>query len=101
MVMNSLQLYQNKRLRIFPKPQRPGDSKADTLETEDSVGICMERKDMAGARFILAHGSRPSLLHKVFPALTLPEWLVKVIQHFISSFGRVISDQRRKGILTG
>jgi hypothetical protein len=42
----------------------------------------MERKDMTGIPLILVLG-RPSLLHKVVPALTVPKWLVKVIQHFI------------------
>jgi hypothetical protein len=62
--------------------------------------MSMELKDMAEANLILVLSSRPSLLHKSRPALTVPEWLVKVIQHFIVPWSR-LSDQRRKGILTG
>jgi hypothetical protein len=61
----------------------------------------MERKDMAIARSISAMGSRPSLLGQAFPALTVPEWLVKVIQHFIIPLAASTSDRRRKEILTG
>jgi hypothetical protein len=49
----------------------------------EMVAMYMELKDMPPTGFILVLGSRPSLLHKPVPALTVPERLVKVIQHFI------------------
>lgn len=56
------------------------------------VAMYMEPKDIVLAGFILVLGSRPSLLHNPVPTLTLPEWLVKVIQHFIIPLAASTSD---------
>jgi len=45
--------------------------------------MSIDPKDMAPLSFSLVLSSRPSLLHKSRVTLTVPEWLVKVIQHFI------------------
>jgi hypothetical protein len=58
-----LQLYQNQRLRMI-QAQSAGGSNADALGTESPNEICIELKDMAPTRFILAQGSRPSLPHQ-------------------------------------
>jgi hypothetical protein len=55
-----------------------------TFKLKSRFGMYLEPKDIAGVGLILAMGSRPSLLLNSLPALTVPEWLVKVIQHFIT-----------------
>ena len=98
------QLYQNQRLtmtsRALDAPR--GSNRRFVRKTENPVGMSMERKDMAPTCFIFSP-EQPTFVTPTnrFMALTVPEWLVKVIQHFIVPLARVISDQRRKGILTG
>jgi hypothetical protein len=57
----------------------------------------MEPKDMAGIGLILALDSRPSLLLTALATLTVPKWLVKVIQHFIIPLAASTSDGGAKG----